>query len=84
MGLGKVTETMVDQYSNSADGVLVGKRKGLEGTVKKMDDQITTLEARIESRRQGLIADFAAMERIVSNMRSLGNFLNQQSAGSSK
>lgn len=81
-GLGKLTSTLATNYTNAANGILVSKRKGLEVTVEKMNDAIETLEMRIETRRQGLIAQFAAMEKIVSNMRSLGNFLSQQSAGS--
>jgi flagellar hook-associated protein 2 len=81
-GLGKLTTTLATNYTNAANGILVSKRKGLEVTVEKMNDAIETLEMRIETRRQGLIAQFAAMEKIVSNMRSLGNFLSQQSAGS--
>jgi flagellar hook-associated protein 2 len=83
-GLGKVTLTLTTNYTNAVNGILVSKRKGLEVTVEKMNDAIETLEMRIETRRQGLIAQFAAMEKIVSNMRSLGNFLSQQSGAGSQ
>ena len=82
-GLGKVTETLVDQLQQ------LGRRRPgqqAQGDGGHRDaawtTRSTTLEMRIEMRRQGLIAQFTAMEKIVSNMRSLGNFLPQQSVGS--
>ena len=78
-GLGAVTKTMADRYTNSTDGILNSRRGGIEDNIERIDDQIANMELRIEARRKALIAQFTAMERVVSQLRQTGDFLNQQS-----
>ena len=44
-----------------------------------MDDEIVAMELRIGKRREALIAQFTAMESIVSKLKSTGDFLSRQS-----
>ena len=46
-----------------------------------MDDQISSMERRIEQYRLNLVNKFAALEGTIATMQSQGNFLTQQLAG---
>jgi flagellar hook-associated protein 2 len=84
-GLSALTKTLADRVSNSVDGTLISRRKGLNQNIKGIDDQLDRMQLRLESFRQGLIAQFTAMEKVVSGLKSVGNFLTQQSqAGANK
>ena len=75
---------MVNRYGNFVDGLLITRSKGLESTVRKMDDQIAAMEMRIEVRKTTLINQFTAMEKVVSSMKSTGTFLSQIGSGVAK
>jgi flagellar hook-associated protein 2 len=75
-GIFKITEATVNRYGNISDGILVTRSKGLQTSITKMDSLIASMQLRIEGRRTQLINQFTAMEKIVSTMRSTGNFLN--------
>lgn len=77
-GIGDVADQMADQYANSTDGLLVTRKNGLDKSIKKADQKIGTLQLRIDKYRDRLILQFAAMEKIVSSFKSIGDFLNQQ------
>jgi len=77
-GLGEVTKAMAERYTNSTDGILHSRRGGIEDNIERIDDQIANMELRLDARRQTLIAQFTAMERVVAQLRSTGDFLNQQ------
>jgi flagellar hook-associated protein 2 len=85
-GLSALASNLVTNATNSKDGTLVAKRKGLNDNIKSIDDQLDRMQLRLDAFRQGLIAQFTAMEQVVSNMKSIGNFLTQQNqaAGGSK
>jgi flagellar hook-associated protein 2 len=84
-GLSALASTLVTNATNAKDGTLVTKRKGLSDNIKSIDTQLDRMQLRLDAFRQGLISQFTAMEQVVSNMRSIGNFLTQQSqAGGNK
>jgi flagellar hook-associated protein 2 len=85
-GLSAITESTVNVYGNFADGLLTSRSKGLQNSLKRMDSTIAAMELRIESKKTSLINQFTEMEKIVSTLKSTGNFLTQmsQSASSSK
>jgi flagellar hook-associated protein 2 len=83
-GLATVTDTTINRYNNFVDGVLATRTKGLQASVTKMDDQIAKMQMRVEMKRTELINQFTAMEKIVSSLKSTGNFLTQMSAQGGK
>ena len=80
-GLGAVTQKTVDLYGNFTDGLLSTRTKGLQRTVKAMDDQIAAMNMRLDVRKTTLINQFTAMEKVVSGVKSTGNFLTQIGSG---
>jgi flagellar hook-associated protein 2 len=83
-GLAAVTESTINRYGNFVDGLLTSRSKGLQSTVKKMDEQIAAMQLRIDSKKTALINQFMEMEKIVSTLKSTGNFLTQMSNSTSK
>lgn len=79
-GMGAITKTLSDNYTKT-DGILAARRTGLESNIKRIDADIVNMERRVEAKRQTLIAQFTAMEKIVSTLKSTGNFLAQQKWG---
>jgi flagellar hook-associated protein 2 len=79
-GLSAVTEAKMNVYGNFVDGLLTSRTKGLQDTVRKMDDQIASMQLRVDSKKTALINQFTEMEKIVSTLKSTGNFLTQMTA----
>lgn len=74
-GLGDMTEALVNRYTSSVDGILTMRSKGLNENVKTMDRQAGNLQIRIDGYRNNLIQQFTSMEKILSGLKSTGNFI---------
>ena len=78
-GIGAKAQSLSDRYTNVVDGLLTNSSKTLNTRIKQMDTQADTLQARVDAFKANLTAQFTAMEQIVSQLKSTGNFLTQQS-----
>jgi flagellar hook-associated protein 2 len=77
-GLGAASKTLTTTYTDAIDGILTSRTKGLNKSVKGLDDTISNLQVRVEGYRKRLVAQFAAMEKLVGSFKSIGNYLTQQ------
>jgi flagellar hook-associated protein 2 len=77
-GVAAALKTLNTNYT-STNGILAARKTGIQSRIDRMDDEIVSLEARITKRRELLIAQFTAMETIVSKLKSTGDFLSRQS-----
>jgi len=77
-GISAQLGTLVDNFTRAGDGVLTSRSSSLGRKVKAMDDQAATLQARLDKYREALVAQFAAMEKVVSGLKTSGDFLTQQ------
>jgi flagellar hook-associated protein 2 len=77
-GLGTTVEAWVKGLTNGIDGTLTGKRRSLEELTKRLDDRSTEFKRRLEARKEQLIKQFTAMEKIMSNFSAIGNYLQSQ------
>jgi flagellar hook-associated protein 2 len=82
-GLGAMTESLSKRYTSTLDGLLSTRKNGINDSIKRMDGEIEKMERRVDSRRLHLIAQFTSMEKIVSSLKSTGNFMTQQFASMS-
>jgi flagellar hook-associated protein 2 len=64
--------------TSSVDGILTTRKKSTEAAVKRIDDSIERMEARLEKREKTLRAQFSALETLVGGMNSQSAFLTQQ------
>lgn len=86
-GLGAVTQALAKTYNDPISGILTGRQTGLNGQIKALDDQAVRLQLRVDSYRQTLVAQFTAMEKMVSALKSSSTYLTNlgnASSGSSK
>jgi len=79
-GLAALVKSTVQAEVRAGDGVLSLRQRGLNDGISRLDAQIASMERRLDAFRQNLIARFTAMERIVSEMKAVGNFLTSQAA----
>lgn len=70
-----------DYLAAGQDGSLLGAIKGMEKTIDGFDDRIEAYERRLELRERSLRAQFTAMERSVSMLRSQGSYMTNQLGG---
>jgi flagellar hook-associated protein 2 len=81
-GLSAVIERLVNVQTRSDDGALTARKSGLDDTLRRLDVQAEAMQRRIDGFREGLVRQFAAMEKTVSGLKSIGNFLNAQQQSS--
>jgi flagellar hook-associated protein 2 len=77
-GVSALVDEVARRYTNSFDGVLTTRRKGISSQVKGMDRQIESLNIRLSGYKQNLLDQFAAMEKTVSGLKTTGDFLSRQ------
>jgi flagellar hook-associated protein 2 len=78
LGVGVALKTINTNYT-ATNGILASRKTGMQSRIDRMDDEIAAMELRIGKRRELLIAQFTAMESIVSKLKSTGDFLSRQS-----
>lgn len=66
--------------TNSSTGMLKGKKDSASTNLKRIDDKISSAEARLEKRQKTMEAQFSAMEKLVSGLNSQSSYLTQQMA----
>lgn len=82
-GLSDAVKTLSDRFTNSTDGVFTSRTHSLEKQVKNLDTTIANLQLRVDGYRKRLVAQFAAMEKVVSGFKTLADYLTQQTASQS-
>ncbi|HVE86675.1 MAG TPA: flagellar filament capping protein FliD [Myxococcales bacterium] len=83
-GLSAVVTKLVDGQTNVVDGVLTSSKSSLNKRVKQMDAEAVRLQDRLDAFRAGLIAQFTAMEKVVGQIKSVGQFLTMQESSKEK
>jgi flagellar hook-associated protein 2 len=66
------------EQTSGTNGLYAGKKKSYDQSVKRIDDQILNMEARVSQREASLRAQYTAMEKLVSGLNAQGSFLTQQ------
>lgn len=66
------------EQTSGTNGIYAGKKKSYDLSVKRIDDQILNMEARMTQREASLRAQYTAMENLVSGLNAQGTFLTQQ------
>lgn len=77
-GIGKRIPDTVDDFISAVDGALVFRQKGIGKSVKQIDEKIAREERRIATMEERLVKQFSALEQLVSQLKSQGEFLAQQ------
>ncbi len=68
----------LESVTDRSDGLYASRKEITDSQLRRIDQKITSLEARLEHREDTLRAQFSAMEELVSGLSSQGNYLLQQ------
>lgn len=77
-GIGKRLPDVIDDYISSIDGTLTFRQKGVQASVEQIDKKVAREERRIAAVEERLIKQFSALEQLISQLKSQGEFLSQQ------
>lgn len=77
-GIGKRLPDVIDDYISSVDGTLTFRQKGVQASVEQIDKKVAREERRIAAVEERLTKQFSALEQLVSQLKSQGEFLSQQ------
>lgn len=77
-GLSAASTSLVDRYTSGTSSILQLRKDGIDRSIKTMDGRIESLQLRVDSYRERLVRQFTAMERIVGQFKSIGNFLTSR------
>lgn len=70
LGVAAMIEELVKTYTDTVDGVMTSKTKGIDAQIKQQNARITALDARLASRRLVLERQFLAMEQAIAQLQS--------------
>ncbi len=76
-GIGKRIPDAVDDFVGAIDGTLTFRQNGIAQSIKRIDSKIAQEETRIAAMEQRLTKQFTALEKIVSQLKSQGDYLTQ-------
>jgi flagellar hook-associated protein 2 len=79
-GLADVVKSIADRYAKSSGGLFSDAKTSLDSSITRMDADADRMQSRLDAYRATLIQQFATMEQIVSGYKSIGTFLQNQSA----
>ncbi|HBB41503.1 MAG: hypothetical protein COW73_04660 [Nitrospirae bacterium CG18_big_fil_WC_8_21_14_2_50_70_55] len=69
--------TAVEAFTDPITGAIHGRTEGLGANVKRINQQITTSEARIDAYKQQVTKQYAQLELLVNNLKTQGDSLLQ-------
>jgi flagellar hook-associated protein 2 len=84
IGLGQRAEEVADLLTDPIDGTIKARQDTINARINSMQSQIDRMELLLTKREESLVRQFSAMERIVSQYQSVGDFLTNQLASYSK
>lgn len=73
---------IADQIGNyvNSDGLIAGRTDGINASIKRIDQQRTSLEARLTQTEARYRAQFTALDSIIASITTTSGFLSQQLA----
>ena len=83
-GISTKFATYLDTMTDSVNGLYVGRKETTDSNVRRIDQRIMNMEARLEQKEKTLRAQFSAMEELVNGLNAQGGYLLQQLAAMPK
>ncbi len=76
-GMSGLMSDLIDGYTDSVDGLLTTRKKGLADVIKANSDTIEDKESYLERYEQSLKQQYAALEQVMSELQSQQSYLAQ-------
>jgi len=80
-GISSLVDSLVNANTQPQNGALSIDEDSLKNQISSMNDEITSMQARVDSYRQTLLAQFTAMETTVSQLKTVGSYLTSWANG---
>lgn len=80
-GIGRILDDTLGFITDGFDGTLKTREDAIDDTIDNLQDQITSMERRVEQTRLNLVGKFATLEGTLATLQSQGDFLSSQLAG---
>jgi flagellar hook-associated protein 2 len=77
-GIASQFSTYLADITDSINGLLASRKSTTDNSIRRIDNNIANMEARLEKRESTLRAQFTALEELVSVMNAQGDYLSQQ------
>ncbi len=77
-GFAEQLNSFLDGFLNSSTGSLTLRENGLNDSLAVIGDDRAALDLRLQSVQARLVAQFSALDSLISQFNSTGNFLTQQ------
>jgi flagellar hook-associated protein 2 len=76
-GIAAVVKTLVTNQTSASKGALTSQQSSLQSSITEMDDRATQMQSNLDMERTRLVAQFTAMEQLISGFTSAGSYLTQ-------
>ena len=76
-GLAVKLDGVLNEYTKSG-GIIDGKTQGLNSTIEDIADEFEDLNLKLESLEERLLAQFSALDVLLTQLNSTSNFLTEQ------
>jgi flagellar hook-associated protein 2 len=83
-GIGKRIPDTVDNFISSSSGSLTFRQKGIQADIDRIDQKVASEQQRINALQDRLTKQFSDLEKVVSQLKSQGDYLTQQLTALSK
>jgi flagellar hook-associated protein 2 len=77
-GIGTRFTSYLERLTDSGDGFLAGRKESINNNIGRIDKRIEMTEMRLEKREQTLTNQFTALEMLVSELNTTGDYLTKQ------
>ena len=77
-GIASLFSTYLDDITDSNYGLLASRKSTTNDSIRRIDNNISIMEARLEKREKTLRAQFDALEQLVSFMNAQSDYISQQ------
>jgi len=78
LGLGGTMTRLTDLLTRAGDGTIATQTTSIEQSVTALQRRADDVQARLDRRREALVAHFTAMEAALGRIQAQGNWLTQQ------
>lgn len=79
-GVASLFNDLLSDITKATGGVIANEKSRVEQTIQRMDDQIETQTARLNSKYDLLTKQFVQLDTLLSNLQKQGDFLTTQIA----
>lgn len=74
-GVGAQVAALTKRFTNPLSGSLTARTEGLNESIRNIDDELVRMQEQVTAFHDGLLAKFAAMESILSSLKSQATYL---------